>query len=334
MSEDEVFTFERENFLHLNDAEWGNVMELAVLLGERAALSLFRDSSAAQQQASVRAYMLQKKPPLPPPSPRVVTERPLKVPISTYSGNEGENLPRWFLEIDMALNARQIEEDHQKVVFLIAYLGGRARAWAFSNAMLNDRVFPTYQALRQDLLAAFQPPKSEFRTRQTFLAIRQGKRSLYDYVQEARSLVADITQEPVDQATQVSVFLSGLRPGPVRSQLFRSYPASLDEAANMAMQEDFASRQSEVPGSQYPRQRTHHGDDGPSPMEICSTEVRTRSGSSNRASVRCFKCDQKGHYARDCRVRGTGRSNGSASSQRGPDRSNERAGYQKNGYRQ
>ena len=152
------FSFTREAFWHFNDAEWTHVMELAGMLGERAAISLFRDSTTAQQQAAVRSFMLQKVASIPlPPEPRH-SERPLKVPISTYSGNERENLPRWFMEIDMALDARHIDDDHQKVVFLIAHLGGRARAWAFSNAMLNDREFPSYDELKEDLIASFQPP--------------------------------------------------------------------------------------------------------------------------------------------------------------------------------
>ena len=342
MTSNVPFSYDRDNFPQYNDTEYHCMLDMASAMGELAALALFRDSPLAQQLAAVRAYLLMKAPTVFPPlpaSPRSSGPKPLKVPIHSYSGSERENLPRWFLEIEMALHARQIDSDDQKVVFMIAHLAGRARAWAFSNAMLNQGVFPDYEELKRSLRESFQPPKSEFRTRQTFLAIKQGKRSLYDYVQEARSLVADITQDPMDQATQVSVFLSGLRPGPVRAQLFRAYPTTLDAAANMAMQEDFASRQSEVPGQQFPKPfKTHHPpqDEGPTPMEICSTETRSRGNAPSRdlASIRCFKCDKMGHYARDCRVRGAGGANGNASSQRGPGRRSGRPGYQKNGHRQ
>jgi hypothetical protein len=49
--------------------------------------------------------------------------------------------------------------------------------------------------------------------------------------------------EPVDETTKVTTFLKGLKDGPVRTQLFRVYPDTLEEAISLAIQEDFSLKQ-------------------------------------------------------------------------------------------
>jgi hypothetical protein len=228
--------------------------------------------------------------------------KPLKVNVSRYSGHEKEHLPKWILEVEMALEAGQLRDPTQQVAFTLSHLTGRARSWAFSKAMMNANVFPTFAVLTRELLAAFQPPKNEFRARQEFLAIKQGKRSLYDYIQEVRMLVSDVVTCPIDEATQVSVFIGGLRPGPVRTQLFRAYPETLESAINTALQEDFSNRQSDLNVSKNRHVDSHRyvqDQNGPEPMEICAVQSSTRSNSSRQ--VRCYGCGRVGHIRRDCR---------------------------------
>ena len=66
------------------------------------------------------------------------------------------------------------------------------------------------------------------------------KRSLHEYAQNARQLVPRVVSQPIDDATQVSVFLNGLRDGPVRDHSFSVSPETLDKAINIALQEELS----------------------------------------------------------------------------------------------
>ncbi|MCP4569055.1 MAG: hypothetical protein GY841_15885, partial [FCB group bacterium] len=135
------------------------------------------------------------------------------------------------------------------VSFAMSKLVGKARAWAFGRLMSDSLIFPSYAVFKRDLMETFQPPQCEFRMSNRFLDISQGKRDLHTYVQEIRYLIANIVDIPVDRATQVSVFLKGLNPGSLKTQLFRKSPTSLDEAINEALREEFSVKQSKEHGS-------------------------------------------------------------------------------------
>jgi hypothetical protein len=279
---------------HMTREERDAFERMSAIIGEDATNALLRTTKESQL-AAVRAFMLQT---ISASGSRGL--KPLKIDVSKYTGHERENLLKWFMELKLAFVARQLEDNSQQVAFALAHLSGRARSWAFGKAMGNSLVFPTMDALKKAMLEAFQPPKSEFRSRQRLLAVQQGRRPLHDYVQEVRELVADIVHDPVDTATQVSVFLNGLRPGSVRTQLFRAYPDSLETAISLALQEDFSHRQTNnLPTSTFSRQAART-ENGPTPMEIDSIQATSRGNPSAR-TIRCFRCNHIGHIARNCR---------------------------------
>lgn len=308
--------YARADYPHFSNEEWSYVETLAIMLGPSATDSLLNNTPAAEQLAAIRAFMLREK--RVPSSHHATSVQPLKIDISRYSGNEKESLPRWFLEVDMAIDARQITDNAQQVAYALSNIVGRARAWALGKAMHDPAVFPTLAVLKAQLSAAFQPPKCEFRSRQQFLAVKQGKRSLYDYIQEVRSLVSDVVQNPIDPATQVSVFLGGLQSGPVRTQLFRAYPSSLEEAINLALQEEFSFRQSHAQSQGFANNfRAQRASDGPSPMDIGMIQQANRGNPVRQGNGRCFKCNALGHIARNC-PRNNGSNNRVANGQRHP----------------
>ncbi len=155
----------------------------------------------------------------------------------TLCGGDTDSLPRWFPEVEVAIVARQRGQENIKVSFAMSKLVGKAKAWASGKLMSNSLAFPTYEIIKADLTATFQPPQCEFRMCQRFLTISLGRRDLHSYAQEIRYLIANIVESPVDEATQVSVFLSRLNQGVVRTQMFSKYPDSLDAAISEALQE-------------------------------------------------------------------------------------------------
>ena len=74
---------------------------------------------------------------------------------------------------------------------------------------------------------------------------------MHAYDQHTRYLVSCIVAKPVDEQTQVTVFIKGLTDGPVKTYLFRLDLEMLDQAISVAEQEDFSMRQAHVNSSFY-----------------------------------------------------------------------------------
>ncbi|KAE8886414.1 hypothetical protein PF003_g29576 [Phytophthora fragariae] len=182
-------------------------------------------------------------------------------------------------------------------------LGGRARSWAYGRRLTDPTCFSTYEVFKEEeFRQAFEPPQNEFRSRAEFLDLQQGKHDVHAYAQRARYLVSNIVTNPIDDATKVVTFMKGLKDGPVKTYLFREYPSTLESAITLAMQEEFSLRQAKL-HVDVPRpmpRPTVKPTGGPEPMDLSSA---TAAGSQQRrgpTNVRCFRCGNNGHYAREC----------------------------------
>ncbi|POM69574.1 Gag protein [Phytophthora palmivora] len=96
--------------------------------------------------------------------------------------------------------------------------------------------FNTYEA-------AFLPANYECRQRSRFLACKQGKRELHEYIQEMRVLAASLVGNPLPEHIKVTVFMDGLKVDPSRTQLFRVHANTMEETIQIALQKDYSHRQ-------------------------------------------------------------------------------------------
>ncbi|KAE9282873.1 hypothetical protein PF008_g27545 [Phytophthora fragariae] len=99
-----------------------------------------------------------------------------------------------------------------------------------------------------------------------------------DYVQKTRHLVSCIVTNPIDVASQVHVFIFGMREGMTRYCLTRAESSTLEAAFALALREDYTV------ASSYARALTP--DDrasAPEPMEIDAIEAESRSRSTSTA---------------------------------------------------
>ncbi|KAK1942321.1 hypothetical protein P3T76_006643 [Phytophthora citrophthora] len=237
----------------------------------------------------------------------------MKLDVSSYSGDgDGRlQLNRWFCEIDIAIEARQLSTEFARTRFLLSKLTGKAKEWALGKLVADASCFSTMESLKSDLRLAFEPPQDERVQRSAFLSLKQGRMSMLEYIQRARHLVSCITTNPVDMATQVHVFISGMNAGYQRFYLTRKTPDSLEEAFETALREDYSVSASEAFSLVRPLATE------PGPMEVdaiqdfrgrrrdnpptTSTRPAPISGRGSRP-LRCFRCRKLGHRAAVCRA--------------------------------
>jgi hypothetical protein len=323
-----MINVEHVNFPHFNELEWNAVRKMADSMSGRAVAAILTLNPDEQLKA-IRNYMVNEEVSLHQrigelvasgnfamEAPQRVESRKFgtfKLKISPYYGDENENLLRWILEVETGMKAANIVDEELKVAYGMSNLRGKAKEWAFSKKLVQQDCFPNWKSFVDKLRLAFQPPKCEVRMRAEFLALRQGKRSLHAYIQEVRQIVANLMHKPVDDTTQVSVFLKGLNPGAVRTQLYRVYPSTLDEAMNMALEEDFSERQANYDTPKRSRFNPSSSSRSGSysmtdlPMEICSIrpsnkrDNNSRNGLNKSKSI-CFRCGEYGHMSAACRA--------------------------------
>ncbi|GMG16912.1 unnamed protein product [Phytophthora fragariaefolia] len=117
-------------------------------------------------------------------------------------------------------------------------------------------------------LASIRPPNQTYRIHSRFLATRQGKKELVDYVQELRALIAAMEVDPLPEAVAVTVFMEGLRTGVARSEVFRTHPTSFEEAVNVALNSEFNFKSLQLGwNASYANLSS-----GPEPMDLSYTE--------------------------------------------------------------
>lgn len=230
-------------------------------------------------------------------APRPARVETLKIDISKYKGVEGESLLRWLVELEDAMSARRIVDETMQVTFAVSNLAGRAKAWALGLKLRDPHCFPSYESFRHQLRETFEPPKTEFRARTEFLDLKQGKRDIHAYAQQARYLVSCIVSDPIDDQTQVVTFIKGLVDGPIKTHLFREYPRTLEEAIQLSMQEDFSLKQAYVHSASYrPGRKDELGGEA---MDL-SVADGSSTNHPSKSKQTCNRCKKLGHFAYEC----------------------------------
>lgn len=296
----------REDYPHLTDREWRALERMAGTFGSDAIASMLLTLPAEQHHGIASNFLhleLKHMNGLVGSTKR----EPLKLSVSKYSGGADEALLRWFVELETAMEARVIASEQNKVAFAMSCLDGKAKTWAYGLKMHDANCFPTYEGFKKALRNAYEPPKCEFRARLSFLRLHQGKNNLQWYTQRARYLVSSIVEDPVDMKTQVAIFLAGLNDGPIKTQLFREYPETLEEAISRSLQEDFSHKQAKLNMPVRPASSARppsKSSSDPEPMDIGSITPGSSKGrpTADKSNIICRRCQGKGHYASDCRA--------------------------------
>ncbi|GMF50663.1 unnamed protein product [Phytophthora fragariaefolia] len=225
---------------------------------------------------------------------RPTMTKPIKMSVPTFDGKDSDSLVFWVHEIEIALSAGQIYDARAQVAFALSNFGGRARM-SHGRETATPWYFTSWSFMELELRSTFLLANVAYRHRSNFLRCKQGKRSLQDYVMELHNLEAAMAGAPLSEDAKVTVFMDGVRTGPVRTELFRRQPKTFNEVAHIAMLEDHCLRSAQGHTLQV------EASEGPTPMEISLTHAESaRPQRTQRAGGRCFGCNQPGHFRRNC----------------------------------
>lgn len=219
---------------------------------ERASLSAQAQNSLTQLRDTLQAEsttQLQRV--------RDEKPKPIKLDVSHFEGLVNENIMRWFLECEVAMTAQRISEESLKVAFGMSNLKrkGLAHEWAYTVLLKDQGIFPTWERFKELLYHFHQGKHMAHNHRAKFLACKQGKRSVYDFVQDLRKLAASVVGEEIGDSVKITVLMEGMNIGPVRTQLFRENPTNFEEALKIALEEDNSHKRS---GSKNPSPPPRH----------------------------------------------------------------------------
>ncbi|POM66727.1 Gag protein [Phytophthora palmivora] len=214
---------DRGEFPHLTDSQFESVRKMVGIFGGDALRSLAA-ATPAEQVERIEAFDTYER-------GLIAHVQGLQTPVAPVA------------EVELAIVAALISTERLRVAFALSNLGGRVKTWAYTREATTPGCFTTWAQLCQQLRAAFLPANYEYRQRSRFLACKQGKRELHEYIQEMRVLAASLVGNPLPEHIKVTVFMDGLKVGPSRTQLFRVHTNTMEEAIQIALQEAYSHRQ-------------------------------------------------------------------------------------------
>ncbi|OWZ06965.1 polyprotein [Phytophthora megakarya] len=127
-----AISLEHASFPHLLVIEWEALHRLAAASGDSVNKALLMTGTEEQQRLAAQEFMVRElanlRQRVSPPTQTKNKSDIVKLDVSTYSG-EGEgrlHLNRFFCEVDIAVEARQISTELARTRFL-SKLGGKAK---------------------------------------------------------------------------------------------------------------------------------------------------------------------------------------------------------------
>uniref|UniRef100_H3GYN7 Retrotransposon gag domain-containing protein n=1 Tax=Phytophthora ramorum TaxID=164328 RepID=H3GYN7_PHYRM len=195
---------ERSEFPHLNDSQFESVRKMGGIFG-RDVLRGLASVTPAEQVERVNAFdtyereliaHVQGNLQASVAEPKPVQPKPLRLAVPAFEGKKGETLHFWIREVEIAMRAGLISDQGLRVAFALSNLSGRVKNWAYTLETTSPGCFASWEQSRERLRAVFLPANDAFRQRSRFLACKQGKRELYEHVQEMRTLASSLVGTP------------------------------------------------------------------------------------------------------------------------------------------
>ncbi|POM68840.1 Gag protein [Phytophthora palmivora] len=138
--------------------------------------------------------------------------KPLRLKVNPFEGKAEDNLHFWVREVGLDMDAALVSTGRLRVAFTVSNLGGRAKTWRYTREEASPGKITSIASVSN------------------FFACKQGKRQLYEYIQEKRVLAESLVGNPLPEHIKVTVLMDSLKVGPSRTQLFRVHASTMKEA--------------------------------------------------------------------------------------------------------
>ncbi|ETI54389.1 hypothetical protein F443_02779 [Phytophthora nicotianae P1569] len=169
-----VTSLEHASFSHLSMIEWETLHRLAAVSSDGVITTLLTVSTEGQQRLAAQEFMARELADLRQQvsTPAQIKNKTniVKLDVSTYSG-EGESrlhLKRWFCEVDIAIEARQLSTELARTCFLLSKLTGKAKDWALGKLVADASCFLTTDSMKMDLRLAIRAATRRDRPENSF----------------------------------------------------------------------------------------------------------------------------------------------------------------------
>ena len=134
-----------------------------------------------------------------------------------------------------------------------------------------------------------------------------------DYVQELRTLMAAMQSDPLPEAVHVTIFMEGLRTSVARTEVFRVYPSTFEEAVRIALNAEHNFKSARLgwngynPSSARANCTSNPAVNRPEPMDLSYAEdegeVELQAADQQRVVRRCYTCGSTKHVRTGCPLR-------------------------------
>uniref|UniRef100_H3GG28 Retrotransposon gag domain-containing protein n=1 Tax=Phytophthora ramorum TaxID=164328 RepID=H3GG28_PHYRM len=189
---------ERNEVPHLNVSQFGSVQKMEGIFGRAVFQDLASVTPADTYEREPIAHVqgnLQAS---------VSEPKPLRLVVPVFEGKQGDNLHFWIREVDIAMRAGLISDQGLRVAFALSNLSGCAKNWAYTLETTSPGCFASWAQLCERLRSAFLPANDAFHQRSRFLTCKQGKRELYEYAQERRTLASSLVGNPLPEEVKMT----------------------------------------------------------------------------------------------------------------------------------
>jgi hypothetical protein len=244
-----------------------------------------------------------------------VREIPLNRP-TPFTGDRSK--VRMFMQqcmVYLQLNKRIYDTDEAKIAFILSYLTDKeALKWRetyLSSLVTLDSFgefqYPTYKEFLETFQLYFKPINQTIEANNRLITLKQGKRTVEEYVAEFRLLIsmAGITSTTdSDNIHLINYFRQGLNPAISKKiGLSENVPDTIGGWADRAVQYDTQYR---LTMAMYGKtivnyERSTRSTDTKDPNAMDVDAMTTEKRESLMRQGLCFKCEGRGHLARNCK---------------------------------
>ncbi|KYM95011.1 hypothetical protein ALC62_14354 [Cyphomyrmex costatus] len=213
--------------------------------------------------------------------------------VGEYKGSD-EDFKRWRRQIDLLRATYELDENASKIL-IGSKLRGKALDWYHSRA---DHIAMTADDLLKEMQTMFERPRGRLELRKTFESRQWQKGELFSEYCHHKQILGN--RVPIDKEEMVDYVIEGIPSEVLRNQARMHRFTSVQDVTqafnkiSLKVEPESTLREKHVNKGVTKKQ----GSGGFSEKKDESTATAPRV--SSRGAIKCYECNNMGHYAKDC----------------------------------